>query len=290
MYRIDMRKFDDVRHLVRARLLSSEFHDLEKIVKEHVDFMRKRYDYVIMEGAGSPAEINIYDKDIANMKAAEIADAAVVLVVNVEWGGSYAYALGTVELIPEKDRRRIKGIILNNVRGRTDSMRAGAKKLEELAGVPVIGVVPHVDVSLPSEDSEALRGVGGKGTGSRRIGVVRFPRIANFTDLDPLFMDDASIVYVQSPSDLDGVDAIILPGTKNTVSDYKWMCSAGIAERLKALRGKVPILGICGGYQMMGAVMDDSVGMESGTCRISRWLQQLPDDARGSEFQCRNPA
>lgn len=256
-----------------------------QIVKEHVDFMRRRYDFVVMEGAGSPAEINIYDKDIANMKAAEMADAAVILVVNVEWGGSFAYALGTVELIPEKDRRRIKGIILNNVRGSTESIRQGAKKLEEMAGVPVIGVIPHVEVSLPSEDSEALRGVGGKGSGKYRIGVVRFPRIANFTDLDPLFMEDASVVYVQSPEDLDGVDAVILPGTKNTVADYRWMCAAGISEGLKALKGKVPILGICGGYQMMGSAMDDSVGMESGTAGVYEGLGFFDNRTVFSEYK-----
>ncbi len=239
-----------------------------QIVKEHVDFMKKRYDYVVMEGAGSPAEINIYDKDIANMKAAEIADAVVFLVVNVEWGGSYAYALGTIELIPEKDRKRIKGIILNNVRGDPKKMLAGSGKLEEMTGVPVIGVIPHVDVMLPSEDSEALRDTSKKGEGSMRIGVVKFPRIANFTDIDPLFMDGVSIVYVQEPKDLDGVCAVILPGTKNTVMDYRWMCEKGISDRLKEMKGKVPILGICGGYQMMGATLDDSQGIEGGTKEI----------------------
>ncbi len=235
-----------------------------EIVREHVDFMRKRYDFVIMEGAGSPAEINIYDKDIANMKAAEIADASVILVVNVEWGGAYAYALGTVELIPEKDRKRIKGIILNNVRGDPEKMRSGADKLSEMVGIPVIGIIPHVDVALPSEDSEALRGAKGKGEGKIRVGVVKFPRIANFTDIDPLVLDGIQVVYVESPKDLDGVSAVILPGTKNTVMDYRWMREKGIAGRLAELRGKLPILGICGGYQMMGAILDDSMGIEGG--------------------------
>ncbi|MBR4225465.1 MAG: cobyric acid synthase [Candidatus Methanomethylophilaceae archaeon] len=239
-----------------------------QIVKEHVDFMKRRYDFVVMEGAGSPAEINIYDKDIANMKAAEIADAVVFLVVNVEWGGSYAYALGTVELIPEKDRKRIKGIILNNVRGDPRKMLDGAERLEELTGVPLIGVMPHVDVMLPSEDSEALRGTSRKGDGKTRIGVVKFPRIANFTDIDPLFLDGVSIVYVQEPRDLDGVSAVILPGTKNTVMDYRWMCERGISDRLKEMRGRIPILGICGGYQMMGSTLDDSLGIEGGSKEV----------------------
>ncbi len=256
-----------------------------QIVKEHVDFMKKRYDYVVMEGAGSPAEINIYDKDIANMKAAEIADAVVFLVVNVEWGGSYAYALGTIELIPEKDRKRIKGIILNNVRGDPKKMLAGSGKLEEMTGVPVIGVIPHVDVMLPSEDSEALRDTSKKGDGGIKIGVVKFPRIANFTDIDPLFMDDVSIVYVQEPKDLDGVSAVILPGTKNTVLDYRWMCDRGISDRLKEMKGKVPILGICGGYQMMGATLDDSLGIEGGTKEVLEGLGFFDNRSTFAEYK-----
>ena len=237
-----------------------------EIVREHIEFLKDRYDYVIMEGAGSPAEINIYDVDIANMRAAEIADADVILVVNVEWGGAYAYALGTVELIPEEDRKRIKGIILNNVRGNPENMRPGADRLEEMLGIPVIGIVPHADVVLPNEDSVSLRGIRMKGKGKSVIGVIRFPRIANFTDLDPLFLEDVSIVFVQGPEDLKGVDAVLLPGTKNTVADFLWMRETGIEAKLKELWKKVPIVGICGGYQMMGRVLHDN-GIEGGVER-----------------------
>ena len=235
-----------------------------EIVRENVDFLKGRYDFVIMEGAGSPAEINIYDRDIANMGAAVIADADVVLVVNVEWGGSFAYALGTIELIPEEDRKRIKGVIFNNLRGKADSFRSAIPEFERISGVPVIGVVPHADVVLPSEDSEALRGIRGKGEGRCLVGVVKFPRIANFTDLDPLFLEDVSVVFVEKASDLDGVDAVVLPGTKNTINDLRWMDERGISDRLRELRGKVPIVGICGGYQMMGTTLDDSQGIEGG--------------------------
>ena len=236
------------------------------IVREHIEFLKDRYDFVIMEGAGSPAEINIYDVDIANMRAAEIADADVILVVNVEWGGAFAYALGTIELIPEEDRRRIKGVILNNVRGNPDYLRPGADKLEEMIGVPVIGIIPHADVVLPNEDSVSLRGVRMKGTGKSIIGVVRFPRIANFTDLDPLFLEDVSIVFAQTAEDLDGVDAVILPGTKNTVADFLWMQETGIYDKLRSLWKKIPIVGICGGYQMMGRLLRDE-GIEGGEAR-----------------------
>ena len=235
-----------------------------EIVRENIDFLKGRYDFVIMEGAGSPAEINIYDKDIANMGAAVIADADVILVVNVEWGGSFAYALGTIELIPEQDRKRIKGVVFNNLRGRPDGFKSAIPEFERISGIPVLGVVPHADVTLPSEDSEALRGVRGKGEGKCIVGVIRFPRIANFTDLDPLFLEDVSVRFVEKPSDLDGVDAVVLPGTKNTVNDLKWMDERGISDRIRGLRGKVPIVGICGGYQMMGSVLDDSQGIEGG--------------------------
>ena len=235
-----------------------------EIVRENIDFLKGRYDFVIMEGAGSPAEINIYDRDIANMGAAVIADADVILVVNVEWGGSFAYALGTIELIPEQDRKRIKGVVFNNLRGRPDGFKSAIPEFERISGIPVLGVVPHADVTLPSEDSEALRGVRGKGEGKCIVGVIRFPRIANFTDLDPLFLEDVSVRFVEKPSDLDGVDAVVLPGTKNTVNDLKWMDERGISDRIRGLRGKVPIVGICGGYQMMGSVLDDSQGIEGG--------------------------
>lgn len=238
-----------------------------RIVRENIDFLKKRYDFVIMEGAGSPAEINIYDKDIANMGAAIEADADVILVVNVEWGGAFAYAIGTIDLIPEPDRARVKGVIFNNVRGDLSRFKAGIPEFERISGVPVIGVTPHGDFILPSEDSEALRGMRRKGDGKCLVGVVKYPRIANFTDLDPLFLEDVSVVFVEKAEDLDGVDAVVLPGTKNTVSDMLWMEEKGIADRIRALRGRVPIAGICGGYQMMGSVLDDSQGIEGGVPR-----------------------
>jgi adenosylcobyric acid synthase len=255
-----------------------------QIVKEHVDFLKDRYDCVVMEGAGSPAEINIYDKDIANMRAAEIADANVILVVNVEWGGSFAYAVGTIELIPEKDRKRIKGIILNNVRGKTENLRSGADELERITGVPVIGIIPHADVVLPSEDSEALRGVKSRGEGKSLIGVIKFPRMANFTDLDPLFLEDVSTVFVEKPEDLKGVDAIVMPGTKNTVSDFLWMQENGLVDAIKALWKKIPIVGICGGYQMMGKTLDDSNGIEAGKSAVYEGLGFFDNTTKFGEY------
>lgn len=233
-------------------------------VKKSLDFLLDRYDVVVMEGAGSPAEINIYDSDIANMKAAEIADADCILVVNAEWGGAFAYALGTVELIPENDRSRIKGIVINNVRGDPEKMRSGADELENMLGIPVLGIIPHADVRLPSEDSESFRDSRTMGGGTAKIAVIKFPRIANFTDFDPLLLEDVNIVFAESPEELDDADAVIIPGTKNTISDLEWMKSNGIASKIISLKGKVPILGLCGGYQMMGRKLSDPDGVEGG--------------------------
>lgn len=244
----------------------------KEIVKRNIEFLKNRYDFVIMEGAGSPAEINIYDKDIANMRAAELADASCILVVNVEWGGSFAYAVGTVELLAPEDRKRIKGIILNNVRGDTEKFRSGAEELSRRCGIPVIGIIPHADVQLPQEDSEAFRGIKTKGNGSLRIAVVRLPRIANFTDIDPLYTEDTTVVFADCPEDIVASDAIVIPGTKNTVDDYQWLTDSGIADAIKAMKGKVPILGICGGYQMMGAELRDPKGIEGKTAGIRKGL------------------
>ncbi len=244
----------------------------KEIVKRNVDFLKDKFDFVLMEGAGSPAEINIYEKDIANMRAAEIADADCILVVNVEWGGSFAYAIGTVELLPPEDRKRVKGIILNNVRGDPSKMRAGADELERRCGIPVIGIIPHAEVQLPQEDSESFRGVKSRGNGSKRIAVIKLPRIANFTDLDPLYTEDTTVVFADCPEDVTTADAIVIPGTKNTIDDYRWLEESGVADAIKSMKGKVPILGICGGYQMMGRELRDPKGIEGKVAGTTKAL------------------
>ena len=254
-------------------------------VKRNVDFLKGRYDYVIMEGAGSPAEINIYDKDIANMRAAEIADANCILTINVEWGGSFAYALGTLELIPEEDRRRIKGVILNNIRGSIENFSPGIEELEKIIRIPVVGLIPHVDLELPSEDSEAFREMSSKGDGKITISVIKFPRIANFTDLDPLCMEDVTLRFITDPKDLGTSDAIILPGTKNTIDDLNWMKGNGLFDAIKAIRGKIPILGICGGYQMMGKLLKDPQGLEGRTPSITEGLGLFDNITEWGEYK-----
>lgn len=237
------------------------------IVKRNIDFLLARYNYMVMEGAGSPAEINIYDRDIANMSAAEIADASCILVVNMEWGGSFAYAVGTIDLIPEKDRGRIKGMILNNYRGNVGALDDARKELERLTGIPVLGIVPHLDIDIPKEDSEYFRNTDEAGDGKYVISVIKLPHIANFTDLDPLMLEDVKVRFVTAAEGLKGSDAIIIPGTKNTTADLHWMNTSGLAEHIRNYVGRIPIIGICGGYQMMGRRLMDPNGIEDDRYR-----------------------
>jgi len=233
-----------------------------KAVEESIKYLRNSYDHVVMEGAGSPAEINIYDKDLANMRAAEMADADCILVVNTDWGGAFAYAVGTAELLEPKDRKRIKAILFNNLSGDTAGFKEGIAAMEKIIGIPVLGVVPHISLSLPSEDSTFFRDSATIGNGKVKIAVIKFPRISNFNDIDPLYLEDTTVVFAERPEDLDGSDAIILPGTKNVMADLSWMRRSGIEDRLRTFIGKVPVLGIDGGYQMMGSKLTD----ETATC------------------------
>ncbi len=265
--------------------------DGRDIVKRNIDFLLARYDYMVMEGAGSPAEINIYDRDIANMSAAELADANCILVVNMEWGGSFAYAVGTLDLIPEKDRGRIKGIILNNYRGNVGSLDDARKELEGLTGIPVLGVVPHLDVDIPKEDSEYFRNTNEAGDGKYIISVIKLPHISNFTDLDPLMLEDVKVRFVTTSEELKGSDAIIIPGTKNTTDDLHWMNTSGLAEHIRNYVGRIPIIGLCGGYQMMGRKLMDPNGIEDDRYRTISGLGLFDMEVRWSNYTkhvCKN--
>jgi adenosylcobyric acid synthase len=240
---------------------------------------------VVIEGAGSPAEINIAEREIANMKTAEVARAPCILVVNMEWGGAFAYAYGTIMLLPQEQRRMFKGIILNNMHGDPSCLKEGIDELETRLGIPVLGVVPHVDHLLPDEDSQDLAKE--KGAGDLRVGVIMLPRISNFTDLDALALEGIKVVYVKDPRSLEGVGAIIIPGTKNTVADLKWLRERGLFDAIRARRGKVPILGICGGFQMLGRDVIDLNGVEGDVGAIWEGLDLLDVTTRFEEYEKR---
>lgn len=255
------------------------------IVRRNIEYLKSRYDFMIMEGAGSPAEINIYDRDIANMKAAEMADADCILVVNVEYGGSFAYAAGTLDLLPENDRSRVKGIILNNLRGEPSSIKDGADELERITGVPVIGIIPHLEITLPKEDSECFRDSCIQGSGSKTIAVIKLPHISNFTDMDPFALEDVTLIYTESPKEVRSADAIVIPGTKNTLSDLDWMKKNGLFDVIKEECGKKPIVGVCGGYQMMAKSLYDPNGIEDDRFPETNGLGLFEMDIRWDDYK-----
>jgi adenosylcobyric acid synthase len=243
-----------------------------EILKRNYELLAKTNDFVVIEGAGSPAEVNLGDVEIANMPTAEVADADCVLVINIEWGGAFAYIFGTLLLLKEEERRRFKGIIINNMHGDAATLRPGIERVERELGIPVLGVMPHLDLVLPTEDSMFISSKRSS-PDSTVVGVLRLPRISNFTDFDALSLEeDVSVLYLTDPQELDYVDALIIPGTKNTVEDLLNLKQRGFVERIRSLKGKVPILGICGGYQMLGSRIVDVHGIEGGTPRVLEGL------------------
>ncbi|MCG8706846.1 cobyric acid synthase [Brenneria sp. 4F2] len=228
------------------------------------------YDVMVLEGAGSPAEINLRDRDIVNMGMAAMADCPVLLVADIDRGGVFAAIYGTLALLLPEEKARVKGVIVNKFRGDVALLEPGLAQIEALTGVPVIGVMPWLNVQLEDEDGVALQG--GKYAGNEEkaleIAVVRLPHIANFTDFNALAAQpDVRLRYVADPSLLMNADLIILPGSKNTLGDLQWLQQQGLAETLHARhRSGTPIVGICGGYQMLGRRIVD--GVESGVARM----------------------
>lgn len=226
-------------------------------------------DIIVIEGAGSPAEINLKADDIVNMGMAEMVDAPVLLVGDIDRGGVFAQLAGTVMLLEERERARIKGVIINKFRGDINILEPGLKMLEEICGKPVLGVVPYSDIDIDDEDSLTERFNGERTatrqTGSINIKVIRLPRISNFSDITALeAADGVDVSYAGKPSELNSADIIIIPGTKSTVSDMQWLRNTGFAGGiLKAVREETIVIGICGGYQMLGEKIMDMSGVES---------------------------
>jgi adenosylcobyric acid synthase len=236
-----------------------------KAIESSLEALKNDYDIIFIEGAGSPAEINMLDKDLANMQIARMADADVILVADIDRGGVFASIAGTFSLLPELDRKRIKGIIINKFRGNLDILTPGIKQIEDIVGVPVLGVLPYDDsLKLPEEDSASLTEHKYSQEGRIKIGVIRLPKISNFTDIDPLeYEPDVSIKLIEMSDEIGDVDAIIIPGTRNSVSDMIALKESGLADEIKLLSTTIPIFGICGGYQLMGTKIIDENFQES---------------------------
>lgn len=244
----------------------------QKSVLESFRRLQREYEITVIEGAGSPAEINLKAHDIVNMEMARRARAPVILVGDIDKGGVFAWLVGTLELLPEAERRMIKGIIVNKFRGDKRLLASGVRFLEKKTGVKVLGVIPFFkDIKIPEEDSVFLetRDPGPETRDPKiEIAVIKLPHISNFTDFDALEKEeDVRLNYAESREQLNGADAIILPGTKNTIEDLLWLKRAGLAEHiLSVTRYPLPVtlIGICGGYQMLGRKIYDVSKVESG--------------------------
>ncbi len=236
-----------------------------KAIESSLDYLQEDYDITVVEGAGSPAEINMYDKDLANMLIARMTDADVILVADIDQGGVFASIVGTYYLIPEEDRRRIKGVIINKFRGNADVLKSGIDKVEEIINIPIIGIIPFDEtLNLPEEDSASLTTHHFSENEKITIGTLRLPRIANFTDIDPLdYEEDVGIKLVNIYDKFDDLDALILPGTRNTVNDLVELKKAGVFDYIQEVAKEVPIFGICGGYQMLSKKIIDPQHSES---------------------------
>ena len=224
------------------------------VVKAAYDKLSSEYDIVVIEGAGSPAEINLKDDDIVNMGMAKMADAPVLLVGDIDRGGVFAQLLGTIMLLDEDEKDRIKGLIINKFRGDKDILAPGLRMLEERCNKKVIGVVPYANLHIEEEDSLAEQ-LGNRMAGAGiDIAVIRFPKLSNFTDFQAFALEEnVSVRYVDSVEGLGAPDAVILPGTKSTMQDMLWMRENGLEAAVKKLANKgTVIMGICGGYQMLG--------------------------------------
>jgi adenosylcobyric acid synthase len=252
--------------VVQAKDYYEQYFDIGwKTITKCIDYLASEFDVLVCEGAGSPAEINLKHRDLTNMRVAKYLNAKTLLVVDIDRGGAFAHVVGTLQLLEPDERALIKGIIINKFRGQRSLLESGIQWLEEYTGIPVVGVIPWAEMAFPAEDSLSLLDRhSGASQGEINIAVIRLPRISNFTDFDPLDAEPTVNLYYINPQDFLGhPDAVILPGSKTTISDLLTLQETGMAEALKdyvAAGGQ--IMGICGGYQMLGKTVIDSAGLE----------------------------
>jgi adenosylcobyric acid synthase len=237
-------------------------------VMESFHRLSSAYEVILMEGAGSTAEINLKEQDLANIRMAELADAPVVLVADIDRGGVFAAIVGTLELLTPSERDRVKGLIINRFRGDVTLLEPGIDFIEKRTSKPVLGVIPYfTDISIPQEDSVALdqKTSQTEALDKVNIGVIRLPHVSNYTDFDILEQEhDVSLIYLTDPTKVGGLDAVILPGSKTTISDMAFLDRKGFSAALRDYYGRGGmVIGICGGYQMLGKTIADPLGVES---------------------------
>lgn len=245
---------------------------LKDTVRDIFQQFQQEYDIVVIEGAGSPAEINLQEHDLVNMGMAEIADSPVILVGDIDRGGVFASLYGTIMLLPEGQRSRIKGVIINKFRGDIKILEPGLKMLEDLIGIPVLGVIPYSNINLEDEDSVTDRFQRHtQGDKKIKIDVIKLPHISNFTDFH-IFdtYPEVNLRYVKAGQGLADSDLIIIPGSKSTIADLEYLRESGLdQEIIKASKGGTMIMGICGGFQILGKTLYDPQGVEGSSKKIN---------------------
>lgn len=261
---------------VKDNLDASTYHkeksSLRNTVIDAYESLSSENDIIVIEGAGSPAEINLRENDFVNMGMAEIAQSPVVLIGDIDRGGVFASLYGTYMLLTEQEKKFVKGVVINKFRGDLEILKPGLKMLEELIGLPVLGVIPYCDINIEDEDSLTDRfNLKAQSDKSVNIKVIKLPRISNFTDFDVFnTFEDLSLKYVGLNESIGDADLIIIPGTKNTIEDLIALRESGLEEQIiRKHKSGVPVFGICGGYQMLGKKIMDPEGIECGIKEIA---------------------
>jgi adenosylcobyric acid synthase len=260
---------------VHKNMSAQEYHDfkptLKEMIKDAYTELSTDHEYIVLEGAGSPAEINLRENDVVNMGMAEISDSPVILVGDIDRGGVFASIYGTIMLLTEEERKRVKGVIINKFRGDIEILRSGLDMIEELTNVPVLGVVPYTHLRIEDEDSLSERfKFEEEKEGQIKVEILYLPHVSNFTDFNVFeTQDDVSVRYVMRGESIGDPDVLIIPGSKNTIEDLIYLKNSGLAEQIIRLRRKGKhIVGICGGYQILGNKLSDPLHTESAITDI----------------------
>jgi adenosylcobyric acid synthase len=257
-----------------AKSYRSDFYEQGlSIIQQAYNRLSHSYERIVIEGAGSPAEINLNDREMVNMRVARMTNSPVILVGDIDKGGVFASLVGTLQLLSPEDRDRIVGVLINKFRGDITLLEPGLKWFEDYTGKPVLGVIPYLDgLNIDAEDSVILdayqQAASQHDEGELDIAVIRYPRISNFTDMDPFRVEpDCRLRWVSSPDKLGSPDLIILPGSKNTLEDMAFLRDSGLSHQIlrRIEHNKASVIGICGGYQMMGESISDPHGVESSS-------------------------
>lgn len=277
---------------VRGQMAATEYYEYKNSLMPDVmkayNELAEENDIIVIEGAGSPAEINLRENDIVNMGMAEAAGAPVLLAGDIDRGGVFAQLYGTVKLLTEDEQKRIAGLIVNKFRGDIDILAPGLRMVEEKTGIPVLGVVPYIRVDIDDEDSLAPRLSTKSEVKPLDIAIIRIPRMSNFTDFAPLEAHEViGVRYVESAKELRSPDMVIIPGTKSTMDDLLWMRQNGIESAIQKLASSgTPVLGVCGGYQMMGEKLSDPNHIE-GDLEEMHGMGLLPTETTFTNLKTR---